>query len=145
MKLARLFTLMSVFTLPAAAGCVAHSTSSTTWVAEPPPQEWARPGRVEWVRETVHREQGDPAAGAAVGAVVGGLLFGHDAPSAVIGAIGGAAVGAAASQGSGEHRSYEVCVRYDDGAAQIFVYQGQAPFRPGEPVVLTPRGLYRQQ
>jgi outer membrane lipoprotein SlyB len=145
MKLARLFTLMCLFTLPITAGCVAHTTSSTTWVAPPPQQEWARPGRVEWVRETVQRERGNPAAGAAVGALIGGLLLGSDGPSTVVGAIGGAAVGAAASQGGGEHRSYEVCVRYDDGPAQIFVYQGYAPFRPGEPVVLTPRGLFRQQ
>src|SRR5688500_7716733 len=111
MKTVRAFTLLTVlFTVLAGSGCVAHTASSTTWVA-PAPTEWARPGRVEWIRETVHREHGDPAGGAVAGALIGGLLFGSDGPSTVVGMLGGAAVGAAASQGSAEHRQYEVFVR----------------------------------
>jgi outer membrane lipoprotein SlyB len=143
MKLARSFTLALLFTVATVAtGCVATTTQSTTWVAPQP--EWQRPGRVEWIRETVQRQQGNPAGGAVAGAVIGGLLFGHDAPSAVVGAIGGAAVGAAVSQGSSEQRSYDVFVRFDDGGTAVFVYRGGSPFRPGEYVLQTPQGLYRR-
>jgi outer membrane lipoprotein SlyB len=141
MKSIRLFTLMLIFT--GAAGCVTTSTRSTTWTAPPPPvAQWTRPGRVEWIREVVHREEGNPVGGAVAGAIIGGLL-GGDGPSAVVGALGGAAIGAAASQGSSESRSYEGFVRYDDGGYQVFVWNGYCPFRPGEPVMLTPHGLSR--
>jgi outer membrane lipoprotein SlyB len=142
----RPFTVMLLFTLTTGA-CVATTTTSQTWVAPPPPApEWARPGRVEWIRETVQRTQGDPAGGAVAGAIIGALLLGSDGPSTVVGALGGAAVGAAVSQGGEERRQYEMLVRFDDGAQQMYLYQGYPPpFRPGEPVVLTPRGLMRQQ
>jgi len=139
--------------------CVAASTTTRTW-GDPQGGGYARAGRVESIRETVHRWQGDPAAGAAAGAVVGGLLGaalgGHgwydrwgryhhrgSAGGAVVGAVGGAAVGAAASQGSGEERTYEVVVRFDDGGYQTFAFQGGVPFQVGEVVVLGPQGLAR--
>ena len=138
MKPARLFTLMLLFTVLPVSACVTTSTTSTTWPAQ---AEWSRPGYVEWVREVVRREEGNPAGGALAGALIGGLL-GGDGPSAVIGAIGGAAIGAAASQGGAESRTYEIMVRFDDGGQQLFAYPDHAPFRPGQPVVMDPRGLY---
>jgi outer membrane lipoprotein SlyB len=131
--------------------CVATSTTTRTW-GEPYggyAAEWARYGRVESVRETVHRQQGDPAGGAVAGAIIGGLLgnaWGHGHGAATVaGAIGGAMVGASASQGQAEQRLYEVYVRFDDGAIETFVYEGVLPFRPGESVVLTARGLGRAE
>jgi outer membrane lipoprotein SlyB len=110
-----------------------------------PQQEWVRPGYVQWVREVVHREQGDPAGGALAGAIIGGLLgAGRHGPGALFGAAAGATVGAAASQGSAESRTYEVAVRFDDGGFQTFAYAGYSPFQPGEPVLMTPRGLTRR-
>ncbi len=137
--------------------CLA-TTTTRTWGE--PQGGYARAGRVESIRETVHRWQGDPAAGAAAGAVVGGLLGaalgGHgwydrwggyhyqgNPGGAVVGAIGGAAVGAAASQGSGEERIYEIVVRFDDGGYQTFAFRGGVPFQVGEVVVLGPQGLTR--
>ena len=52
-----------------------------------------------------------------------------------------AMIGAAASQGSAEMRTYHVLVQFDDGAMGAFDYAGYTPFRPGERVVLTPEGL----
>ena len=135
----------------AAAACVTTSATSTTW--EPPdgppsarPQLPDRPGRVEWVRETVTRQQGNPAGGAAVGAMVGGLL-GHaitgNPGGTVVGAVAGAATGASASQGSAETRTYEMAVRFDDGAFATYLFVGGCPFRPGEEVVWTQRGFLR--
>jgi hypothetical protein len=59
------------------------------------------------------------------------------------GRVGGAAVGAAASQGSAERRTYQVLVRFDDGSYGTFAYGGYAPFRPGDAVLPTPQGLAR--
>ncbi len=137
--------LAALAVLPLAA-CVTTTTSSTTWGEDGSAYaqgEWARPGHVESIRETVQRQQGDPAGGAVAGAMIGGLLGSMvDGPHAVAGAIGGAMVGAASSQGGGEHRSYEVFVRFDDGGRERFVYEDALPFRTGDSVQLTPRGLY---
>lgn len=127
-----------------ASGCVTTTTSSRTWGAGGAP---ARPGQVAWIRETVQHQEGNPAGGAAVGAVVGGLfgnaMTGGRPGGTLMGAIGGAAVGASASQGSAQHRTYEVAVQFDDGAQQVFVYANYCPFQVGERVLWDPRGLMR--
>jgi outer membrane lipoprotein SlyB len=142
-----------------ATGCYATASTSTTW-GSPYGERWARDGRVESVRETVRRLQGDPGSGAVAGAIVGGLLgsavggrthydrYGRahhhgSGAGAVAGAIGGAVVGAAASQGSAEERVYEVFVRFDDGGYETFVYRDALPFGIGDEVRLTSRGLER--
>ena len=96
-----------------------------------------------------HRQQGDPAGGAVAGAIIGGLLgnawSGGRGGGTLAGAVGGAMIGSAASQGQGEQRTYEVFVRFDDGALETFVYQNVLPFRVGEAVALTAYGLERAQ
>jgi outer membrane lipoprotein SlyB len=152
--------LTAIFLLPAllVTGCVSTTTTTRTWGE--PQRQWARYGRVEQIRETVRRQEGNPAAGAVAGAVIGGLLgsaiggathrdrYGRvhrhgSAGGAVVGAVGGAVVGAAASQGSSEERWYEVLVHFEDGATETFVYQGAPPFGVGEDVSLTEQGLAR--
>jgi outer membrane lipoprotein SlyB len=118
---------LCIAALVAGVGCATTETESTTWRA--PQAEYVRPGQVESVREVVHRVRGNPGAGAVAGAVVGGLLTHR-----LWGAAGGAAVGAAASSGSSD--SYEVRVRFDDGAWMTFIYDGYEPFGPGQRVVL---------
>lgn len=144
MKTARLAALAI---LPALllGGCVATTYRSQTWSSDPYGAQWARYGHVESVRETVRTQQGDPGAGAAVGAVIGGLLFGgHNPAQTIFGMGAGAMVGAAASSGSAEDRFYEVFVRFDDGAVERYVYQNVLPFRVGDPVVLSAQGLSRR-
>jgi outer membrane lipoprotein SlyB len=143
MKAFSFLTLMLIFTA-LSPGCATDSTTSTVWAAPGPGPGYYRPGHVAWIREVVHRKDGDPAGGAVAGAIIGGLL-GHDGPGMLIGALGGAAVGAAVSQGSAESRTYEVAVQFDDGGQQSFMYGGQSPFRPGQPVVMTPQGLAPMQ
>lgn len=140
------------------AGCVTSRTTTRTWNDDYAGQDWSRPGHVESVRETVQRDEGNPAGGAVAGALIGGLLgsalgghthydrwgYGHyqgSAAGALVGAVGGAAVGAAASQGSAERRWYELFVRFDDGGLERYVYEGYPPFQVGQPVTAGPRGL----
>ena len=91
----------------------------------------------------MQRVEGNPAGGALAGALIGGFLFRGRGPASLFGAVAGASIGAAASQGSAETRTYQVLVHFDDGAYGMFVYRGYSPFRPGEAVVLTPQGLAR--
>lgn len=121
-------------------GCVTTTTTSRMWDAPPD-----RGGQVAWIRESVQRQEGNPGAGAAVGAIVGGLfgnaMSGGHPGGTLMGAVGGAAVGASASQGSAERHTYEVAVQFDDGAQQVFLFSGYCPFRVGEGVIWTQRGL----
>jgi outer membrane lipoprotein SlyB len=120
------------------------TTTRTTMSAAPVGPRTTRQGRVEWIRQTVRETQGNPAAGAAAGAVVGGLLggliTGHRF-GALVGATTGAMIGADASQVHAEDITYDVAVRFDDGETRIFEYRGYPPFRPGQSVSLTERGL----
>lgn len=123
--------------------CATTSTTSTTWTQPGVPPGETRFGQVESVQEIVQRTAGDPAGGALAGALIGGFLFGRG-PARLFGAAAGAAVGASASRGYAETRSYHVIVRFDDGTYGVFIYGGYSPFAPGEPVVLTPQGLTRR-
>ncbi len=127
--------------LLAAVGLACATT--TTWTDQPSLGGAPRTGRIESVQEVVHHVEGNPAGGALLGGLLGGILFGGRGPSRLFGAAAGAAVGAAASQGSYEHRDYQVLVRFDDGTFGMFTYANYAPFAPGEAVVLTPQGLAR--
>ncbi len=153
----RATALVMLATFATLTGCVTTTTESRTWY-DRDGEPYQRQGRVESVREVVQRQQGNPAGGAVAGAIIGGLIgssigghrhydrWGHrhqhgNPAGAFVGAIGGAAVGAAASQGGSENRWYEVNVRFDDGGYETFTYRGSTPFRPGDVVVLGPRGL----
>jgi outer membrane lipoprotein SlyB len=143
MRVTRKTALLAASALLLGTGCYAGTTYSRTYgqgqySERDYPGSWERRGRVETIRETVDRRVGDPAGGAVAGALVGGVLTGRAG-----GAILGALFGAAASQGSVERRYYEVFVRFDDGASQVFTFQGYPPFQIGERVVVTDRGIFR--
>ena len=127
-----------LFAAAACTSCTHTTTTSTTWVAE---GNWTRPGTVESVREIVQRTEGQPVAGAFAGALIGGFLFHGDGPATLFGAAAGAAVGAAASQGSAETRTFQLLVRFDDGERGMFVFRDYSPFPPGARVVLSQQGL----
>jgi outer membrane lipoprotein SlyB len=144
MKIKRVFLgiVLLAALLPACA------TTSAEQSNEPAPSgNWALYGHVESVRQTVHRDQGDPAAGAAAGAIIGGVLgtaLGGRGFGTFVGAAEGASIGAQTSQGSYVGRTFEVFVRFDDGSLRRFVYENQLPFRSGDYVVWTAQGLSRR-
>jgi outer membrane lipoprotein SlyB len=144
----RLATLLLV-TAVLATGCVGVSSRTRTFsegdAGTAEEQVWY--GRVSQIRETVEQYRGDPAGGAVAGAVVGGvvghaLTGGHG--GGFFGAVTGAMIGADASRGRGERWFYEVTVRFDEGSLRTYFYEGQAPFRVGDDVVLSSRGLARR-
>lgn len=129
--------------------CVTTSTTTRTW-GEPYADgndPYARYGRVEQIRETVHRQRGDPAGGAVAGAIIGGIVGSNmdrgRGPGGLLGALFGAAVGANASQGAAEERIYEVFVRFEDGGYESFAFRGHLPFQVGDSVRYGGRGLER--
>ena len=124
------------------AGCFTSTTTATTWTA-PAGASWTRPGTVQEVRRIVDRVEGNPAAGAIAGALIGGLLFHGRGPATLFGAATGAAIGAAASQGAAESTTFQLLVRFDDGDYGMFAFRGPPPFAPGDRVVLAPGGLFR--
>ncbi len=127
-------------------GCVVAQTRTRTWSEQPGYEEneqlWY--GRVTQVRETVEEYVGDPAGGAVAGAVVGGMV-GHALSGGrgggLFGALAGAMIGADASRGRGQRWFYEVTVRFDDGSLRTYPYANRSPFRVGDEVVLSSRGL----
>jgi len=133
--------VLAALAVTSSIGCATTETVSTTWVAT---GNWTRPGSVESIREIEQRIEGDPAGGALLGALIGGVLFHGRHGASLFGAATGAAIGAAASSGHSETRSFQVLVRFDDGEYGMFVFGGFSPFVPGDPVVLTPRGLLRR-
>lgn len=133
--------LLAGLAMVIAGSCANTSTSTTTWSAPPAAAGWTRAGYVESISEIVERVEGNPAGGALAGALIGGVLFGHRGHASLFGAATGAALGAAASQGRHETRTYHVLVRFDDGTHGMFVYAGPPPFLPGQPVALTAQGL----
>jgi len=126
-------------------GCVGVESTTRTWT-EPQAAEPVWYGQVIQVRETVEELRGDPAAGAVAGAVVGGVIGsaltrGHG--GGLFGAVTGAMIGADASRVQQTRWFHDVVVRFDDGSLRTYRYEGQAPFRVGDPVVLSSQGLAR--
>ncbi len=139
MRVNRIVALLAAPAVVLAAGCYTESSYSRSWGEERGYRsEVDRRGRVENIRETVNRRTGDPAGGAVAGALVGGLLTGR-AGGAVLGAL----FGAAASSGGAEQRYYDVYVLFDDGGRQTFTFAGWPPFQPGDRVIVTDRGIFR--
>lgn len=134
---------MKILPLLAAAalvgGCYTESTHTRTWSAAPatgPAAAAERYGRVVQVQEVVRETRGRPLAGAATGALLGGVIFGSAGAAAV-----GGGIGAITSSGHASQRVFEVTVRFDNGESGVFDFKDWAPFRPNDLVVLTPNGL----
>ena len=128
--------ILSLLTAAAlAGGCYSESQTRATYSTAP---ARAQTGQVVEVTELVNRREGHPVAGAAAGALLGGVIF-RSAGAAVIG--GG--LGAIASSGHSTRRTYEVTVQFASGEMGRFDFVDWSPFRPGDRVVLAGNGLER--
>ena len=127
-----------VMALALATNACYTATTRTTTVVEP---SYTRGGTVESVQLAVRRVEGNPAAGALAGALIGGILFHGRGPATLFGAVTGAAIGAAASEGVTETSTFQVLIRFDDGERGMFLFRDATPFQPGDRVTLTPQGL----
>ncbi len=136
MKIIALFTAAAL-----AGGCYTEHTSVRTATAPPQGTQFQgrATGRVVQVQEVRRDVRGQPVAGAAAGALIGGMVF-RSAGAAIVG--GG--IGAIASSGGSSRTVYEVTVQFDNGEQGVFDYKDWSPFAPGDYVVLTPSGLARQ-
>jgi outer membrane lipoprotein SlyB len=95
-------------------------------------------GRVEQIRtveKSDWKKYAAPAAGAAVGGLVGNQFGGGSGKTAltVVGALGGAMAGHKAEE---KHRDkvYEVVVTMDDGTQRTVAYESTPPVRKGDRV-----------
>jgi outer membrane lipoprotein SlyB len=136
MKLIALLTAAAL-----AGGCYEESASVRTYSTAPAPAPYVgrSTGRVVQVQEVRRETRGRPVAGAAAGALLGGVIF-RSAGAAVV----GAGIGALASSGGSSRTVYEVTVQFDNGEQGVFDYQDWSPFRPGDYVEVTPSGLIRR-
>jgi outer membrane lipoprotein SlyB len=108
---------------------------------------WERFGQVESIQETRQYHDGDPKGGSVAGAVIGEVLgsgLGGHGLGTFLGASEGASIGASSSRIGYPGHNFEVLVHFDDGGSQNFIYENQLPFRPGEYVIWTARGLARR-
>jgi outer membrane lipoprotein SlyB len=130
--------LSLVTALALAGGCYTESTTTRTFTAQPSPGPAYRTyGRVTQIQEVTRERRGQPVAGAAAGALLGGAIF-HSWGAAAVG--GG--IGALASSGGSAQRVVEVSVQFDNGERGVYDFQNYAPFRPGQRVVATENGIH---
>lgn len=139
MRVTHIARMLAASTVLLSTGCYVATSTSRTWGESGYSSAAERRGRVETIRETIDRREGNPAGGAMAGALVGGVLTGRAG-----GAFLGALFGAAASQGGVERRYYEVFVQFEDGGRQVFTFAGSPPFQSGDRVVVTDRGIFRE-
>lgn len=134
-------TLASV----AAGGCATTNPTSQGWLNQPTyVSSIGRTGHVEWIEESIQRHREGSGAGAVVGAVIGGIIgYGltGDHGGTMLGAVEGAMIGADAGSTTTVRIFYQVIVRFDDGNAGSFIYEGWPPFQVGQPVQEVPQGL----
>ena len=98
-------------------------------------------GVIESVRE-VEKAGKASGSGAAIGGIAGGILgnqtgrgHGRDVMT-VLGAIGGALAGHAIEKNTKKVMSYEIAIRFDDGATQLITQDSPPAWRSGDRVRL---------
>lgn len=106
----------------------------------------ARPATVESIRQVVEKKEGDSPWGMLAGGLIGGglgsLVGGGNGRTAatIVGALGGGYVGHKV-ENSQTQVVYEIGVKYDNGTWGTIRQTASPPFRIGDRVLVTDRGL----
>lgn len=107
----------------------------------------ARPATIESIRETFQEKQNTSGLGMIGGALIGGglgsLIGGGNGRTAatIIGAVGGGYVGNNVEKSRGSESVWEISVKYDNGSWGTIRQSTAPPFRVGDRVLVTDRGL----
>jgi outer membrane lipoprotein SlyB len=106
----------------------------------------ARPATVESIREIVQQKSNSSPLGMIAGGLIGGgigSLFGSGngrTAATIVGALGGGYVGHNLEK-SQTQMVYEIGVKYDDGTWGTIRQTSSPPFRIGDRVLVTDRGV----
>jgi outer membrane lipoprotein SlyB len=106
----------------------------------------ARPATVESIREVVQQKSNSSPLGMIAGGLIGGgigSLFGAGngrTAATIVGALGGGYIGNNLEK-SQTQMIYEIAVKYDDGTWGTIRQSSSPPFRIGDRVLVTDRGL----
>lgn len=106
----------------------------------------ARPATVESIRQVVEKKEGNSPWGMLAGGLIGGglgsLVGGGNGRTAatIVGALGGGYVGHKV-ENSQTQVVYEIGVKYDNGTWGTIRQTASPPFRIGDRVLVTDRGL----
>jgi outer membrane lipoprotein SlyB len=106
----------------------------------------ARPATVESIREVVQQKSNSSPLGMIAGGLIGGgigSLFGAGngrTAATIVGALGGGYIGHNLEK-SQTQMVYEIAVKYDDGTWATIRQSSSPPFRIGDRVLVTDRGL----
>jgi outer membrane lipoprotein SlyB len=106
----------------------------------------ARPATVESIREIVQQKSNSSPLGMIAGGLIGGgigSLFGAGrgrTAATIVGALGGGYIGHNLEKSQTE-MIYEIAVKYDDGTWGTIRQSSSPPFRIGDRVLVTDRGL----
>jgi outer membrane lipoprotein SlyB len=106
----------------------------------------ARPANVESIREVVEQKSNSSPLGMIAGGLIGGgigSLFGAGngrTAATIVGALGGGYIGHNLEK-SQTQTVYEIAVKYDDGTWGTIRQSSPPPFRIGDRVLVTDRGL----
>ena len=106
----------------------------------------ARPATVESIREIVQQKSNSSPLGMIAGGLIGGgigSLFGAGngrTAATIVGALGGGYIGHNLEK-SQTQMVYEIAVKYDDGTWGTIRQSSSPPFRIGDRVLVTDRGV----
>jgi outer membrane lipoprotein SlyB len=142
-------SIRSIATKWIGAGLVALAT----WLATTPAAlaqgysvSAARPATVESIREIVQQKSNSSSLGMIAGGLIGGgigSLFGAGngrTAATIVGALGGGYIGHNLEK-SQTQMVYEIAVKYDDGTWGTIRQSSSPPFKVGDRVLVTDRGL----
>ena len=142
----RRIDVVAVRALAACLACALSLVASPTVFAQSYNVSPARPATIESIRQVVEHKNAPTGLGMIAGGLIGGglgsLIGGGSGRTAatILGAVGGGYVGHNLEK-SETQVVYEISVKYDNGTWGTIRQSSSPPFRIGDRVLVTDRGL----